>query len=115
MENVFPSLLTYTFFAPLILRLFIAGAFFSDAKKYWDKRERWWIPDGIALVIGAFLLVGYATQLAAIAGIGYLAFVYYKKDHESVFSTKETSLLALGILISFLATGAGAYAFDLPY
>lgn len=114
MENILPGFLTFSFFAPLILRVFVAFVFFIDAKKYWDKRSRWWFPDGIALVIGVLLLLGYATQLAAFFGIGYLAFVYYKKDRESVFSDKVAAFLALAILLSLLLTGAGALAFDLP-
>lgn len=115
METVFPALLTFSFFAPTILRVFLAIAFFCDARKYWSKKERWWIPDGIAAIVGVLLLVGYGTQIVAILGIGYLAFVYYKKDHESVFSNKTAAFLALAILLSLLATGAGALAFDLPY
>src|SRR6185369_2311132 len=102
MENIFPSLLTFSFFAPLILRVFVSFAFFADARKYWDKRERWWLPDGFALVIGALLFVGYATQLAAVLGIAYLAFVYYKENHHSYFDDRRALLLALGMLLSLL-------------
>jgi len=115
LQTVFPSLLTFTFFAPFVLRVFVGGLFICDFKNYWRKSERWWVPDGIAGVIGILLVAGYGTQVMAILGIGYLAFVYYKKDHESLLSNKTTALLALAILISLLVTGGGALAFDLPY
>jgi uncharacterized membrane protein YphA (DoxX/SURF4 family) len=115
MENLFPALLTYSFFAPTVLRIFVALLFMSDAKKYWKAHDRWWLADGIALVIGVFIFVGYATQLFALFGIGYLAFVYLKRDRDSVFLDRYASFLALAILVSLLLTGAGALAFDLPF
>ncbi len=115
MEVIFPFLLTFAFFAPTILRVGVAVLFLSDAKKYWNNRDRWWVADGVALIIGALVLIGYATQLVAILGIGYLAFVYYKRDRDSVFLKNETAFLALAILLSLLVTGAGAVAFDRPY
>jgi hypothetical protein len=115
LELIFPALLTYSFFVPLLLRVFIAGILLLDARKYWDKKERWWIPDGVALVAAVFFLAGYATQLAAIIGIGYLAFVFYKKDHDSVFNSKPLAFLAFAVFVSLLVTGSGAFALDLPY
>lgn len=115
LELLFPALLTYSFFVPLVLRLFLAGVFLLDARKYWDKKERWWIPDGVALVVAVFLLAGYAVQLAVLIGFGYLAFVFYKKDHDSVFNTKPLAFLAFAVLFSLLVSGAGAFALDLPY
>lgn len=115
LELVFPGLVTYAFFVPFLLRVFLAGVFLLDARKYWDKKERWWIPDGVALVAAVFLLAGYATQLAALIGIGYLAFVYYKKDHDSVFNSRPLAFLAFAVLVSILITGAGAFALDLPF
>ena len=115
METVFPALLTFSYFAPTILRIGLALVFFSDAKKYWSRKQKMWLADGVAAVIGILILVGYGTQVAALLGVGYLAFVYYKKDHESVFHHNSTAFLALAMLLSLLVTGAGAIAFDLPY
>jgi len=115
LELLFPALLTYSFFVPLLLRVFMAGIFLLDARKYWDKKERWWVPDGVALVVTVLLLAGYATQLATLIGVAYLAFVFYKKDHESVFNNKPLLFLALAVLLALLVSGAGAFALDLPY
>ena len=51
----------------------------------------------------------------ALFGIGYLAFVYVKKDHDSVFLNQAACWLGLAILLSLLVTGGGAFAFDLPF
>lgn len=115
LATVFPYLLTFSFFVPLILRVSVAAVFFLDARHYWDKKERWWLPDGIALVVGVLLLAGYATQLAALLGIAYLAFVFYMKDHDSVFRGKPLAFLTFAVLLSLLVLGAGAFALDLPY
>jgi hypothetical protein len=114
MLTLFPSLLTFSFFAPTLLRLAVALVFFLEMRglRAHPSKKRFGVLSGI---IGLFILAGAWTQLAAIAGLAYVAFAYVKKEQGSLFLKTETTLLALAILASLLALGAGAAAFDLPF
>ena len=136
MLNIFPDLLTYSFFAPTLLRVAAAGVMFALAYKYYRTRGAlaharfpvigvagawvvWWI---IALTgaLGAALLVGYYTQIAALVGLaGGLKYTVYRKFYPDLVSVRfplsqGTLVLFCVICLSLLLTGAGALALDLP-
>lgn len=116
METLFPSFFTFSYFAPLILRLAVALVFFEAARGTWKTR-------GIAArtatafsgILGIMLFVGLFTQLAALLGIAKILALTYQKKVPSIFHSKTFALLAIAILISLMLTGAGGLAMDLPY
>lgn len=131
MLNTFPDLLTYSFFAPTILRLFAAGIFAYGAYYAWQHRARIahlrfpiigqasWVGGASAVVhaaIAGMLGTGYYTQVAAILGaLGAIKGYVYAKRYPELFPFgRSTYVLLLAILLSLLLTGAGALAFDLP-
>lgn len=115
MESVFPQLFFLSFFAPLILRVSVGLLFLYDAKSFWQSETKKPLLAATGGIIGVLLIAGAWTQVAALAGIAYAIFVWFRKENSSVFSKKSIVLLASAILLSLLTTGAGAFAFDLPY
>jgi uncharacterized membrane protein YphA (DoxX/SURF4 family) len=134
MLMIFPELLAFSLFAPLILRLAAGAAFIVLGAKYFGKntlaaREELnrvlpWASSFAILIaiaefaIGALLIVGLSTQVVAIlAGIGALKLAYFR--HRFSFRTVapfsiSTCILLAAISLSLLLTGAGLFAFDLP-
>lgn len=131
MLNPFPDLLTYSFFAPTILRfaaacMFAYGAYFFWTHQKHIEQRRFplighspWI-GGLAAVahalIAAMLIFGYYTQFAALAGaLGALKGVFLVDRYRDIFPLSRAAyFLLLCVLLSLLLTGAGALAKDLP-
>ena len=127
----FPELLTYGFLAPTLLRVAAASVFAYLAYQHYKNRDDkaarrfpvlgddlWviWLAILIEAGIAAALFVGYYTQYAGILGAA-LAFkhIIWGGSYPRFFILpRSTALLLLVITLSLLATGAGAFAFDLP-
>ena len=133
MLNTFPSLLNYSWFAPLILRL-VLGYVLIDAGILKFKRERRdWITTFAAykirpahiwvtlyglleIVGGAMLVLGLYTQVAALAFVLLSGIELYIEYTEGAVLKRDFVfyLLVFAIALSLLLTGAGAFARDLP-
>lgn len=133
MLSIFPELLTYQMFAPLLLRVVLGLIlinlgylkFNKEKARFhllfqtlgWKPKEFWTKVFGtIEMVGGVALIVGFWTQIAA------LVFVIINFA-ELFIETKEASLLKRDaifyllifiIALSLLFTGPGFLAFDLP-
>lgn len=126
MLSVFPELLTYGFFAPMLLRqmvgLYMIGVGIVHFERAKEKRTLpvfWFWSLGVGeLIVGALLIVGVWTQLAAIAAALYsikmLAF-RNSRFSELVLNDHFVYIFTLAISLSLLITGAGAFAIDLPF
>lgn len=129
MLNPFPQLLVFSFFAPTLLRAAAAFALFYVAYMQYRRRDEisrlhlpivgknsWWYAVSAAfnLGVGAMLLFGYYTQIAAlVAIIAHLKGLWLNHRHPSVVILPDsTVILFLVICLSLLLTGAGAWAFD---
>ena len=66
--------------------------------------------------IGATLLMGYLTQLAALVGaVMALKCLIWRSRYPQFFPLdRAASFMLLAICLSLIVTGAGSYAFDLP-
>ncbi len=133
MLNTFPELLSFAFFAPLILR-FVLGLIFVDLGllKFRGEKERWiascealgirpadfFVPlYGFLQVAGGLMLIaGFYTQLAALMFTIFTGAELYIewKAGEVLKRDMVFYLLLFVISLSLLLTGAGAFAFDLP-
>ncbi len=132
--SVFPQLLDYGFFAPLILRLasglcFLAVAYNTtftyknttkDILKHfpWLKGENFWIGLSglLSSIIAIFLILGLYTQIMAIlailAGIKLMVLkTAYKADYGF---DSSACILLIAIGLALLVAGPGALAIDLP-
>ncbi len=136
MLTIFPSLLAYGFFVPMILRISVAVFFGYQAVKHFkykktvseelEDRFKWlshesavWLAGLLILAevaVGVLLFVGAWTQIAAIlAALGFLKMAYFN-DTLPTYAPLSRSTYALLIIIclTLIITGAGAFAFDLP-
>lgn len=131
MLNPFPELLVFGFFAPTLIRIFVALVFFASAYVLYTRRDElsrmpfiiigqgaWivWVALLINVAIGAMLFVGYYTQLAALAGalLALKGLVWGKRYGRFFVLCRVDYLFVLVMCLSLLLTGAGALAFDLP-
>ncbi|MES2134715.1 MAG: hypothetical protein V4449_00535 [Patescibacteria group bacterium] len=115
MESLFPSLFTFTFFAPLILRIAIAFVFFEAARGTWKQQKSGKVASFTSGILGIALMLGAFTQLAAILGIAKIILLTSQRRVPSIFHRRAFALLVIAILLSLILTGPGAIAIDLPY
>ena len=121
MLNTFPDLLTLSFIAPLILRVF-AGSYFI--KQAWielikHKRRKTNSPR-LTRILGAIggvlLLVGFLTQVTSLFLILIVIFnIILRVKNKKIKENKlDFYILILGVLLSLVLSGAGFLAIDLP-
>ena len=133
MLNPFPALLTFGFFAPLLLRLAL-GVLFFDFGRHALTRGRAQhgllfealglkqgtryavILGSVELIIAVMFIVGLYTQIAALIGLVLSLAAYYLKGKHGMHIEHRRHLFFLTAVISLslLLSGAGAVAFDLP-
>ena len=132
MLNIFPDLLSYSFFAPFLLRVvlglvFIAHGYpklfggFTQTVGFFEsvgiKPAKFWV-----FVVGAVeffgviaLVLGFATQIAAaLIAINMFVAIWKVKFKMGFINGYEFDLVLLVMALSLALTGAGAYAIDLP-
>lgn len=121
MLSLLPALLDFGSFAPLLLRLALGGTFL-----YYGIREFLrpsYLPGNYGRVVGAWeallgalLIVGLLTQIAALLIalelLGYLYLRLTNKDNMPVPLDYILVLLTISIALALL--GPGLLAFDLP-
>jgi uncharacterized membrane protein YphA (DoxX/SURF4 family) len=133
MLSAFPSLFTYSQLAPFILRL-VVGIIFLELGylKLGTEKTAWnmffqtihFKPSHlfvallatIEIISGAFLVVGYLTQVAALVMAIILFAEAYVELRDGALLKRDIVFytLLLVICVSLLLTSAGAFAFDLP-
>ncbi len=133
MLSVFPNLLTYGLLAPFILRVVVGVIFLELGYLKLGKEKSAWnlffqtihfkpssvyvtILALIEIVAGAFLVVGYLTQVAALVMAIILFAEAYVELRDGALLKRDIVFytLLLVICVSLILTGAGAFAFDLP-
>ncbi|MBU4536597.1 hypothetical protein KJ603_00990 [Patescibacteria group bacterium] len=125
MLNTFPNLLTLSFIAPFILRVFVGSYFIKLAWVELIKYKKGKIeaprPLKILSAVGGLLLViGFLTQVTSIFLILIIFFnLIGKLRHRKLNSTAgeeklDFYILILGVLLSLVLSGAGFLAIDIP-
>ncbi len=134
MLNAFPYLLSYSSYAPSLLRI-VAGIYililaYENLENKWEERLRlfkvaslrpeWFFAlliASIKLIGGILLLSGALTQITSISlAILMLVTIIIKiKKPELISRDLNTYILLLFILISLIFTGAGNIAADYPF
>ena len=121
MLNTFPDLLSFSFIAPLILRIFI-GSYFL--KQTWVElvkhKQRKSNSPRILRIIGGIggilLIIGFLTQVTSLFLILMTIFniVYRIKNKKLTNGKMDFYIIVIGVLISLMVTGAGFMAIDMP-
>ncbi len=131
MLSIFPELLVYTLAAPLLLRLAAGtlflmwgvGCFTSGKQALRARLEEWSFPGKEAvfflglleLGVGALLLLGLYTQVAALLATVLAAKFAFLSRKEPFGSASVTVYILVAIIsLSLALTGPGFFAFDLP-
>ena len=133
MLSVFPSLLTYQMFSPLILRVVLGFVLVTlGYLKLKKERARWNLffqtihlkpahlftkAFGLLEIFGGIaLILGFYTQVAALvfAVINLCELCVESKEATLLKRDMVFYLLLFVIALSLLFTGPGFYAFDLP-
>jgi uncharacterized membrane protein YphA (DoxX/SURF4 family) len=129
----FPDLFIYSALGPFILRWVLGFIFInSGLLKMKAEKSRWITTMKIAripneafavqalgwleLIVGAMLIVGFYTQVAALV-ISLLTFVMLYAEYKEDSLVKRDLpfyLLTFAIALTLLIMGAGAFAIDLP-
>ncbi|MEK7463722.1 MAG: hypothetical protein AAB610_01210 [Patescibacteria group bacterium] len=118
MLSIFPSLLAFEGFAPLLLRLTVGAVFalwaYGKLKKRTNSQD---IGLGvIEALIALGLVLGTLTQIAALVAAIVLGIRLVQKIQQKAFLTDGINyyLILFIISITLLLTGPGFLAFDLP-
>lgn len=133
MLNPFPELLTFSLLGPFVLRV-VVGLIFLDLGilKLRGEKQRWVttfealrivpadlfvVGYGLLEVAGGIMLIlGFYTQVAALAFALFSGIEFYLESRDSVILKRNLVFYALlcAISLSLLLTGAGAFAIDIP-
>lgn len=136
MLNTFPNLLFLGLLSPFLIRIAIGVIFIwigysylfknreimlEQLKKRWSKGASSFMLFGgvFEIITGIFLIVGFLTQIASIAGMLialdalFVKILYKDLDKVAKYNKLFYVLLFIASL-SLLFSGAGAFAFDLP-
>ena len=117
--SLFPSLLSFGLFGPILLRLTLGVVIFFWGYK--GVKSAATNPQKIAfavldIVVGALLVVGLFTQLGALIAAVILAVKLVNKARAKALFTDGVNyyFILFIIAVSLVFTGAGFFAFDLP-
>lgn len=112
--SLFPNLLNYGPFAPLILRVALGMHLFYSAKQKWRDGKLFGktiyrkIFALLFLVASILVLIGLLTQAAALFAALFAAVAVFRKER------RRENYLVLAIAVALLVLGAGPLAIDLP-
>jgi len=113
MLSLFPELLFLSPFAAFVIRLALTAVFaYSAYTRIPHAQTLLKIFGVIDAIIAIMLLVGFYTQVAALAGLICTIAWLVKADWNPY--PKSTTALALMMCLCLLVLGAGPFAFDLP-
>lgn len=137
--QIFPQLLDYQFYAPLLLRLALGAIFlvhgwpklahdktqfagWLESMKFKPGKFWAWVVASVEFFGAIFLLAGFFTQLAAlILAIEFLVILFWFKRGQPFVAKPdapgaywEFDFLIFFALLALLVLGPGSYSLDLP-
>ena len=112
--SLFPTLLSFGFVAPLLLRVTVGVVAIISGLQRYHKSYKY--SSVFHFVTGIFLILGLYTQAVVLVGLVILGFEYFTEKKSGPISMEKMILMSLIkiILISLLLTGPGLFAMDMP-
>lgn len=123
MLSLFPQLLDWSWYVPLVFRGFlalylfvIAAHFIKNDKKQNAEQLANALLGAILLILGLAFLFGIAVQIAGVIGFSLALIAMFLKNRHAKEMEESLWFYALIGLVAFslIFLGAGPYAFDLP-
>ncbi len=117
--NTFPFLLDFIRLGPFILRL-VVGIFIISLGLRRKNKDYSWL-SVFYFIFGATIMIGFYTQISSIVGIVLLKtdfyLEYWRRRKTTSISINYYFLytIVIIVLLSLLVTGAGHFAFDMPF
>ena len=117
MLSLFPTLLSYSQVAPLVIRVLLGIIFlfwcYQTFRKPSTGQQK--ILAGIEGVVGILFVIGMFVQAAALVASIYFIVRLIERAHKKALLTDGVNyyLILLVLALSLLVTGAGVYAIDL--
>jgi uncharacterized membrane protein YphA (DoxX/SURF4 family) len=111
MLSVFPDLFTYERVAQVLLRLVLGAVFILYGYRKISKHKNGLIKSAgfVELIAGAFVFVGFVTQIAAIVIVVDRIVSILRNG------ANENKFLAIAAAVSLILREPGFFAIDLPY
>jgi len=112
----FPELLSFSFFAPFILRTTLGLRVLGLGLKKETDEQIHPVIRGLFTVSGIFIILGFLTQITALVLVCLLGTILVKPQLlvTKKITSSEITLLII-IAFSLLFTGAGGFAIDYPF
>lgn len=116
--SIFPELLSYGFFAPLVLRVVVSFYIIYLGKKRLNGNYKW--SSAFYFISGVLVFLGLYTQIAVIVAILTLKIDFYFEHWKNRKMTPVSMdlyflyFMSALVLLTLIFTGPGAFAFDLP-
>ncbi len=113
--SIFPSLLTFGIFAPLLLRLVVSYFLLINGRKTLMVDKKMWIAIP-QIICGVMLFVGVYTQAVVLVALIFTKLDWWTNKNISPTSNDKMMIYWFTgiILLSLLFTGPGAFAIDYP-
>lgn len=119
MLNVFPNLLTYSLFAPLLIRI-VLGVFvilksYKVLPAQVDRKSK--VVEILFIISGILILIGLYTQVSALFLIVLTIIEFVRKGSRGEMANSTEMWFMIFVLatsLSLMLSGAGIYAIDFP-
>ena len=122
MLSLFPELLDWSWYTPLLFRGFIVIYLFAIATTLLRKNDKGdkkladRLLSALLSILALALLFGIYVQVIGVIGfsLGMAAFFFRKRYHKELKESGWFYILITLTSLSFVFLGAGPYAFDIP-
>lgn len=111
--NPFPTLLSFSFFVPTLLRLVLGYITIREGYRALQQKTQAPGMHIVYIVGGVSVLLGLYTQIGALVLLLVTLFKTKQNNVDSAWSERTTLMVVM--TLALLVLGGGAFGFDLPF